>query len=850
MQITDTPPANQVASVKNLRDVAGYEIILDPTLLPVYDGKRTLAELDARSLKKLQEVGFDINNLDEAYEHYKIAPLRTVADIIGLLGCHKPPTFSEKRGGREWHTKEHVTSLGIMFPSWKNRGQVLPHTQLVRVRYSVPLKCEKQGKRPGEWDEDLRKYDTPAKRLGEHRSPSEPYWLFKPDMWDRLGNAEIPLLITESELKAASLGLAGFTAIGFPGANMWGASKGQKNQLHPCLDPMGPMRGSSIPIVGRTIVVLFDNDPSANAIVRNSASNLAKALQVAGAGKILVGYIPSVVQNNSGTGIDDYLFHHLGARWSGSVEKLAQAKELVEALIEQATPYHSFARYRGYSVVRSGERIAGKLAKPASFGYYEVNEEGKDVSLNVYNGIEYIPYHVTASAASTNGRMVVNDVEIQTMARDAYEAGVHIDILERGDDGEVPEMPNDFPNTVFSEVRRLLPRHRDQTILGEFTGVAKGHKCVRIKTGLINVTKCMEFGALWETRDQWLSPHDHRYLSNSCLVVAFPNQHEPPQCPEFMKMISEGFAKDPARMKVFQMYAGKLLLNPHFKDIQRFLCLYGAPGSGKSTVVSLLSELVGMRSVIALNGDTFTQFDSGSLPGKRLIVFSETGDGTNQSKFSAQAGALIKSVSGGDKIRSERKNHQPVTIQITPDIILVGNTPPIIPMDAGAFRRRAVFLHWVSKIVAPNGTIVEKMRTEELPGILLWALEGAAMLSNVGESALKTPEACMDDFLETSAAVDIETDFIHNQIAQVPDLEKFLSVQQIADHFEKWAAIKRLSSKDLNPRKLGYLLRAHFKVSSFVKRIGEKTVKAYPGLIFSDPTLKKTKELHPGRSPY
>jgi phage/plasmid-associated DNA primase len=298
------------------------------------------------------------------------------------------------------------------------------------------------------------------------------------------------------------------------------------------------------------------------------------------------------------------------------------------------------------------------------------------------------------------------------------------------------------------------------------------------------------------------------------------------------------------------MWLGKAMLNPHFKAIQKFMCLYGQAGSGKSTTVSIVESLIGYRAVLALQSANFTNFDSGNLPGKRLIIFSETGEDSDADKFSAAAATFIKQASGGDMLRSERKNQQPINLKITPDILLVGNTPPVIPMHTEAFRRRAVFLKWDNVITTKDGKIVEQMLNSELPGIMLWALKGAAMLEAGGESLLVTPQTCMDDLLECSEAVDIEREFVRTQLKKSEKDKKFMQVSKIMDHFEKWAAIKKLDNRQLNSRKIGHIIRSELRVQSVVSYTDGATMRGYEGVEFTDPTLKKTRELHPGRSPY
>lgn len=844
MEVSISPPDGQQASPENRNNIAGFSAIIDPRLYANSQYDTTREQADEKSLRKLQYCGLNVDDLQKAHEWCHISPIRTVTDMYQILGYAEPPRNPGK-DGKGWFTADSLTSLALPFPDPQRRGEVYPYTRIIRVRFPSPITVIVQDRKTNTFSKEIRKYGQPPKTPGGHQSSSEPYFLLRPDMWDKVKDVNATLYITESELKAVSLGLAGLAAIGFSGANAWGMSKGKKHQLNAALDPNGPWgKGQGIPIVGREIVVMFDTDASANALVIQSARNLAKALLTAGAKSVRIAKLPAVVREFAGTGPDDFLHHHLGDKWAGSSEKIARAKELIEEVASQAEIFHAFARYKAYSVVRTGERLYTRLSSPQSFAYYEVTTEGRDVRMRIYNGEEYLPYEISPGLSNTSGKMVVNDVELQRLARDGYEEGVNINTMEMGDDPDIPEMPSDFPQKVFAEVNRRLPRLPDNSVIDGVPGAAKPDKLIRVRNGIINVTKCFDTGVSWERRPEWLLPPSHHFISYGCLNLRLPNDDVTPECPHFIRMIWHGFDGDPERMDCLQQYMGKILLNPLLHNIQRMLCLYGEAGAGKSTLVEIISTIVGMANVAALRYASLGKHDTSTLPGKRLVVFSETGGDAERDRFCPAAASLIKSLTSKDPVSCEPKGRAMFTAYLNPEVILVSNDPPVIPMNRDAFRRRAVYLKWTNPIAKVDPDIPEIMKTTELPGIFLWALKGAADLIRLGNTGLQTPSHSEEDMVDLLEVVDPETQFVKTQIRKSKEEKAFLRNDEIQEHFREWAIIIRRTALQVSPHTIGRKIREVFRIKSVPHMVRGESKRGYVGLEFSDPKFRKLKETH------
>ena len=847
MQNTENTSVREVVSQENILTIGNFSLTVDPRRFPNYQGTISLEDSDAKSLAKLQNCGLDIDRIEQVAEQYKIIPIRTTGDLSRILGHEFAPMHANQK---PWFTEEYITALALFFPDVMRPGEVLPQSRMVRVRYPKPLEVTVMDKNKNKPVKQVRKYDQPIHVPGQQRSSSEVYyrntiqthqWIFDPTR---------TLYITESELKAISLTLLNYAAIGFSGANMWGTAKGKKHELHQSLNPHGPLKNRAIPVAGRDIVIIFDNDASGNANVLNSANNLAKALLTVGAKSVKIAQLPQVIREYAGTGVDDFLLHHLGSRWSKHSDIISKGKELIDEIVNAADVIHSISRYRAYSIVRTADRMLNRMSQASQFAYYELNELGEEMGFRMYNGEVYNSYSVSLTSGGTNGKVMVPDVTLQNMARQAYEEGVQQEIIEKGDDAKIPEMEPDFPNKVWAELRRNIPRHMEPKLIGEIEGANMDDKLIRMKSSIINLSSFFRSPGDWASRkDGWLLPPNYRFLSSKNFQFDLPADDEEPQCPLFMEMITNGLNGDQESIDMLQMHLGKIICFPHFKNIQRFLCLYGIGGSGKSTVVDVLKHILGLRNIIAFNSAESSRFNNGTLPGKQLAIFSEAGEDRNDQKFDSAHAQNIKSITSGDPVTCEAKGKDPITYCPNIDVITVSNPPPVIPMDRTAFMRRAVFLRWENPIKTVDKDKHLAIITTELVGIFWWFLQGAWKLNALGDNALHTPQNSWQDLEDCCSSVDPETTFVSTMLRKAVG-EGDVTYRQILDHYEKWASICKIPAKDVTTKKLGFLIQRIHGIKNTPIKQGEVSVRVFRGLALVDPSLQNLKRLHPSATFY
>ena len=201
-------------------------------------------------------------------------------------------------------------------------------------------------------------------------------------------------------------------------------------------------------------------------------------------------------------------------------------------------------------------------------------------------------------------------------------------------------------------------------------------------------------------------------------------------CPRWMQFLQEIFISDSdkdQKIQFLQQWIG-YCLTPDM-DQHKFVWMVGTGGNGKSVVLSVLEALVGRKNV---GHAQMERFESGAvraeLEGKLVNVSSE------MSATATVSDGYLKQIVGGDAIEAERKFKKPHTFKPTVKLIAATNQlPRLLDMSEG-FARRAIILTFNRKFseTEMDPKLVEKLLAE-LPGILVWAVEGLKTLRQRGK---------------------------------------------------------------------------------------------------------------------
>jgi putative DNA primase/helicase len=163
---------------------------------------------------------------------------------------------------------------------------------------------------------------------------------------------------------------------------------------------------------------------------------------------------------------------------------------------------------------------------------------------------------------------------------------------------------------------------------------------------------------------------------------------------------------------------------------QKMLLLVGPRRSGKGTVGRVLTRLVGMANVC---GPTISSlagpFGLQPLIGKNLAVVS---DARFSGKDLPTVVERLLCISGEDVLTIDRKYLGSVTMRLSARMMFLTNELPRFSESSGALAGRFLTLRLAESFYGREDKNLTEKLCEELPGILLWAIEGWRRLNARG----------------------------------------------------------------------------------------------------------------------
>lgn len=163
---------------------------------------------------------------------------------------------------------------------------------------------------------------------------------------------------------------------------------------------------------------------------------------------------------------------------------------------------------------------------------------------------------------------------------------------------------------------------------------------------------------------------------------------------------------------------------------------HGKGSNGKSTLIGTMLELLGLDYAIKAAPDLVLlkkdahPTERADLAGKRLVACIEVDEGRNLAE------ALVKDLTGGDKIRARRMREDFWQFDPTHKIILaVNHRPAIRGTDHAIWRRIRLVPFTVTIPDAEQDKDLANKLLAELPGILAWCVQGCLewQASGLGE---------------------------------------------------------------------------------------------------------------------
>jgi putative DNA primase/helicase len=287
-----------------------------------------------------------------------------------------------------------------------------------------------------------------------------------------------------------------------------------------------------------------------------------------------------------------------------------------------------------------------------------------------------------------------------------------------------------------------------------------------------------------------LRPHQREDLITRIAPVKFlPDA----KCPTWLRVLDEIFARDSGLIRFWKMLCGICLTGDVSNQI--LPVLYGSGANGKTTILTVLLELLGPDYAITAPPGLLTMkkgerhpTELASLFSKRLVVDSETAEGA---QFNEN---LVKQLTGGDKISARRMREDYWEFFPTHKILMCTNHKPEIKETKNAIWRRVKLVPFNVAIAddKQDARLPERLRAE-YPGILAWCVEGCLDWQELG---LEIPAAVEDATQQYRRESDVIGEFLEAECTVMPELRA--RATPLYARYQRWAG-----GDAVNQRKFG-----------------------------------------------
>lgn len=257
------------------------------------------------------------------------------------------------------------------------------------------------------------------------------------------------------------------------------------------------------------------------------------------------------------------------------------------------------------------------------------------------------------------------------------------------------------------------------------------------------------------------------------------NEHA--RCPRWIQFLNEVFEDDAELIDWVHRAIGYSLTGSTREQVW-FIC-YGKGANGKSTFLEVLQKALGdyagnLPFTALMKGkEQAIPTDLASLPGKRLITASET------QESAALNEARVKALTGGDTITARQLYEK--QFSFVPELklwVALNHLPAVTDTSDGFWRRvRIVGFNRQFGADARDPQLKDKL-SDELPGILNWAVQGAVRWQ---EKGLEPPMKVMLPVLEYRNESDPLGDFISECCVTSPNAQ--VSAAAIYVAYSTWA---------------------------------------------------------------
>ena len=266
--------------------------------------------------------------------------------------------------------------------------------------------------------------------------------------------------------------------------------------------------------------------------------------------------------------------------------------------------------------------------------------------------------------------------------------------------------------------------------------------------------------------------------------------------------------------------------------IQKAVMLLGEGANGKSTVLSLLTKLLGKKNIssISLQELAESQFACSNLYGKLANIYPDVAD------KSLYRTGIFKMVTGGDLLTADRKYKDPFNFVNYAKLIFSANKLPESKDDTDAYFRRWIFINFPNRFEGSNCDpyLFDKLSVdEEISGLLNFALEGLKrLLENNAFTNTPSTDGMRESYQRLASPI---AAFVMDCVEVSAD--EFVVKDDLYNAFIDYCSKKNLPGMAKNA--FSMRLHEHVRVNDYRPTIGGKRVNAWQGITLEGTTDTK-----------
>lgn len=503
--------------------------------------------------------------------------------------------------------------------------------------------------------------------------PNEIY--LPPNTIGVLNDAAVPLIITEGEKKALAADQHGHHCVGLVGVCGWNTPK--QNTLCPPLERVSWR--------GRDVFIAFDSDLRHNTIVQDAEIRLAAALVHRGANvKVLrlPDGPPDEEGNPSKVGVDDFLVRH----------GLNAFQQLVADAEQPADP-----------TFLDMKQPANKLDPCAEIGaFLEIGQEQGVSKLRYWRGSWYLygeGYYAELSHDDIQGVLVRHLNDVATSLTMSILSNHMMQLRAQAN------LPDNISPPAW---------------LGRSPCPWPVSEVLACKNQLIHLPSLI-------TNHAYSRPATPLFFTPVALDYDFDVHAGRPD--EWLQFLHQLWPNDPQSVALLQQWFGYCLTLDTRQ--QKILLIVGPPRSGKGTIARILRYLIGEQNVCGPTLASFGErFGLWPLLSKSVAIVSDArlGGRTDSSVVTER----LLSISGEDTLTIDRKQLSAVTCKLETRLMLLSNELPKFTDASGALAGRMLLARLSESWLGREDHGLFSRLKLELPGILLWAIDGWRRLREQG----------------------------------------------------------------------------------------------------------------------